>query len=152
MFGPFVAFVLIFPLIGAAIVYFSLTVGAKRNDLLRNGVLAYGTLTGKRPTNMTVNKRRVFELTYAFTAQDGRQCEATANSSITDKLEDDAQEPLLYDPNDPSRAFLLDDAPARPQFNEIGELKGRPAAAIALLILPAIVIIGHGLAMLAKLR
>lgn len=152
MFGPFVAFVIVFPLIGFAIVYGSLVVGGKRNDLLRNGALAYGTLIGKRPTNVTVNKRRVFELTFTFTAQDGRQCEAKASSSITSKLEDEAQEPLLYDPNNPERAFLLDDAPARPQFNEIGELKGRPVAAIALLILPVIVLLGHGLVLLAKLR
>lgn len=152
MFGPFVAFVLIFPLIGFALLYGGFVVGRNRNDLLRNGAFAYGTLTGKRPTNVTVNKRRVFELTFAFTAQDGRQWEAKARSSMTEKLEDEAQEPLLYDPNDPEKAFVLDEAPARPRFNENGEMTGRPAAAIALLILPAIVIVGHGLVLVAKLR
>jgi hypothetical protein len=152
MFGPVVAFVVIFPLIGFALVYFALVTGMNRNRLLRDGVFATGKLIGKRPTNVSVNKRTVYELTFAFTAQDGRECEAKAHSSITDKLEDEAQEPLLYDPRDPSRAFVLDEAPARPRFNETGELRGRAGAALALMILPLIVIIGHGLVLLSKLK
>jgi len=152
MFSPAVLFVVIFPAIGAVLIYAGFVSGKRRNYLLGNGMFTTGKLVGKRPTNMRVNKRTVYELTFEFTAIDGRQCKATANSSITDKLEDESEEPLLYDPNDPEKACLLDDAPARPQFNEIGELRGNMVKAMALLILPAIVMAANALALVLKLR
>ena len=140
MFGPAVLFVAIFPLIGLAILIPSTVMGLKRNRLLREGMLAMGTLKSKEATNMTVNKRRVFELRFDFTARDGQQHEAVARTSDTARLEDEAQEPLLYDPNEPSRAYLLDEAPARPQVEMNGELRGRTGAAIGSLIVPVLMI------------
>jgi hypothetical protein len=139
-FGPFVFFVTIFPLIGFVIVYFCAKGGFKRSRLLSNGVFTTGRLIDKEPTNVTVNDRRVYELTFEFTARDGRRCEAKARTSDPSRLEDEHDEPLLYDPNNPSEAYLLDEVPGRPEINGVGELVGRPAAAIASLVLPAIVI------------
>lgn len=140
MFGPFVFIVTIFPFIGFVIVYFATKWGFRRAQLLRVGVLTTGKLIGKAPTNMTVNKRRVYELTFEFTSRDGRRCEAKARSSDTARLEDEHAEPLLYDPSDPSRAYLLDEVPGRPGIDGTGELVGRPVAGLLSMILPGIVI------------
>ena len=140
MFSPGVLFVAIFPFVGAVILIPSTLMGLKRNRLLREGILTMGTLKSKEATNMTVNKRRVFELRFDFTARDGQRHEAVARSSDTAKLEDEAQEPLLYDPNDPSRAYMLDEAPARPQVEMNGDLRGRTGAAVGSLIVPGLVI------------
>jgi len=152
MFSPAIILVSIFPLIGLLIVIFATRYGTRRAQLLRDGVLTTGVLKSKRPTNTTVNNRRVFELTFEFTSRDGRKYEATARSSITDRLEDEREEPLLYDPEKPEAAVLLDDAPSRPQFDETGALAGRPVAALLSMILPAIVIAANTLALLSRLR
>lgn len=149
-FGPRAAIVTIFPLIGFLILYFSTRSGIKRNYLLREGLLTTGKLVAIEPTNMTVNKRRVMELTFEFTDRSGRKCEAKAHSTDTSRLEDEPEEPLLYDPNDPTKAYLLDEAPARPKLGPDGQLEGRPVAAALALILPGLVIAGHALVLLIK--
>jgi hypothetical protein len=142
-FGPVVFIVTIFPLIGALIILFTTRGGFRRAGLLRTGVLTTGTLVGKEPTNMTVNKQRVYELTFAFTARDGRRCEAKVRSHEPSRLEDEHAEPLLYDPDDPSRAYVLDEVAGRPEIDGTGELVGRPVAAVLSLIIPGLVIGAH---------
>jgi hypothetical protein len=142
MFGSFILFVTIFPLVGAVIIWFGTKGGFRRARLLRSGVLTTGTLTHKEPTNTTINDARVYELTFAFTSRDGRRCEVVARSHQTERLEDERDEPLLYDPNEPSRAYLLDELPGRPEIDGGGELVGRPLALLSL-ILPALVIGAH---------
>lgn len=152
MFGPFVLFVFIFPAVGALVVYFATRSGLRRSRLLQNGLLAAGTLKAKEPTNMTVNKRRVYELTFEFVTRDGRRCEAKARTTDTGRLEDEHQEPLLYDPENPETAYVLDEVPARPTLSPDGELEGRPIAAVLLLIIPLLSIIGHGLVAMRYFR
>jgi hypothetical protein len=151
MFGPGLAFVSLVPLIGLAILVPATLSGVKRNRLLREGLLATGTLKSKSRTNVTVNNRPLYELTFEFTARDGRHHEAKARSTFTERLEDEAQEPLLYDPADPTCAYMLDEAPARPEIEANGDLRGRPTAAVRSLILPGLMIVVHGAVLLIKL-
>ena len=151
MFPPAVSFVLLFPAVGLALAIGGVRWGSRRVRLLRDGVLTTGVLTHKRATNTRVNNRRVFELTFEFTAQNGQRCEAKARTSITDRLEDERQEPLLYNPNRPEDAVMLDEASSRPRFDESGGLMGRPIAALFAMILPALVIAANVLALLVKL-
>jgi Protein of unknown function (DUF3592) len=150
-FGPWLAFVGIFPLVGVGMFVPAILRGLKRNRLLREGLMAQGKLISKEPTNITINDRRLWELRYEFTARDGRRCEASARSTNTENLEDEATEPLLYDPGDPTRAFVLDEMPARPELEMNGELRGRPGRAIRALILPAIVLGAHGFVLYLKM-
>lgn len=138
MFSPFVLFVAIFPLIGLAIVFGGLGRGRKRNHLLQYGLVSNGTLKDKYPTNVRVNNAPVWALVFEFAARDGRKYEATARTTNPARLEDERQEPLLYDPDDPETAYLLDEAPARPQVDHTGEFIGRPSAYLRL-VLPVIV-------------
>jgi hypothetical protein len=151
-FGPAVLFVLIFPLAGLGILIPAMLMGRRRSYLLRHGVFTTGVLKSKSATNMTVNKRRVFALTFEFTGRDGRRHEAVTRSSLPQQLEDDSQEPLLYDPENPSKAFLLDEAPARPKLEMNGDLVGRPIAAAASLILPLLVSGANALVLIYKLK
>jgi hypothetical protein len=143
LFGPGAGLVALFPLIGVVLLIPATLTGLKRNRLLRDGVLTNGTLSSKVATNVTVNRRRVYALTFDFTSRDGRRCQATARTSTPEQLQDEQQEPLLYDPENPSFAYLLDEAPARPQVEMNGELRGRPTKMIAVMILPAIVLAIH---------
>ena len=152
LFGAGALVVVIFPLIGAAILVGSMLYGIKRADLLRSGVLAMGTLKQKTATNTTVNKRTVYKLQFEFTARDGTRQHCSVNTSFPERLQDEAQEPLLYDPNKPSRAYLLDEVPSRPRIDDLGEMEARPAAAMALLILPALVIAANAFAILVAMK
>lgn len=149
LFGPAAALVVIFPAVGAIILFFATRSGVHRNHLLREGILTTGTFVRREPTNVTVNKRRVWEVTFEFTDRNGLRHEAKARGTDTSRLEDDAREPLLYDPDDPSSACLLDEAPARPQL-EHGQLVGRPLAALLSLIVPGLVIGAHVLLVVVK--
>ncbi|HEV7764364.1 MAG TPA: DUF3592 domain-containing protein [Thermoanaerobaculia bacterium] len=150
-FSPFVAFVNIFPFLGLVMLIGGTRSGVKRNRLLRDGLIAEGTFQSKAPTNVRVNRRRVHSLKFDFVARDGRHYEATALTSDDSRLQDEATEPLLYDPNDPSCAYLLDEMPARPEIEANGELRGRVGGAVRVLILPTIVIVGHGMVLLGNM-
>jgi hypothetical protein len=150
LFGPGVLFVTIFPLIGLVLLIPAVITGLRRNRVLRDGLVANGKLISKHTTNVRINRMPLYELRFEFTSRDGRRCEAKARTTDPHRLEDEAQEPLLYDPADPTRAYLLDDAPARPELEPNGDLRGNPARAIRMMILPAIVIVAHGLILWMK--
>ena len=151
-FGPLVLIVAIFPGIGALFIIFGMLGGVRRNALLRNGILAQGKLLGRERTNMTINDRPVWKLTFEFTTRDGQRREATASTTDTGRLEDEATEPLLYDPNNPSQAYVLDEVPARPQFEPNGELRGRPLPGLLSAIIPGIVIGANLLVIAYKMK
>lgn len=140
LFPPGLLLIGIMPLAGVIVLWFATRTGLRRNDLLRDGVLTTGTLVRREPTNMYVNRRQVWALTFEFTDRYGKRQEATARTSITDRLEDERAEPLLYDPDDPSRVYLLDEAPARPRFDLNGEMAGSGIAALFALVIPALAV------------
>jgi hypothetical protein len=152
MFGAGASFVVIFPLVGLGIAYAGLRVGLKRNHLLRHGLVAMGTMVDKKATNTQINKQTVYELTFEFTTRDGQRHQTKVRSHQPERLQDEAQEPLLYDPARPEKAYFLDDAPSRPVINGTGELEGRGNRALLALILPAIVLISHGLVAFFKFQ
>ena len=88
----------------------------------------------------------VWKVTFEFTARDGQRYEAFGTGTDVSQLEDDTDEPLLYDPSDPSRACLLDEAPGRPEVEMNGDLRGRPKSAMLSLIVPGFVISAIALA------
>jgi len=150
MFGPAAAIVAIFPLLGLAILVPAELSGKRRNRMLRYGYFTTGKLTGKAPMNVMVNGRQMHELTFEFKTRDGQKAEAKARTSDSSLLEDDKNEPLLYDPEDPTFAFLLDEVPSRPEVEPNGDLRGRPAAALGALIFPGLIVAVNALVLFVK--
>lgn len=151
-FSAFVMFVAIFPLIGIAIVAFAWQRGATENRLLQRGILTTGALKENVITNVRVNNLPVHKLTFEFIARDGKTYKAESFTSHPERLTDEAKEPLLYDPDDPTNSYMLDEAPSRPKLDGTGELIGRPVAAFSRLIVPAIVLIGNGFGVWLRLH
>jgi Protein of unknown function (DUF3592) len=135
-FGMGVLFVLIFPFIGLLITVFSMRASMRANSVLSRGVMTYGRFKEKRATNVTVNKQRVYEHIFDFTAADGKKYEASASATRSDELTDDGREALLYDPAAPEKAVLIDNL----SIDSDGELKGNAGQAIRRLILPVITV------------
>ena len=149
-FSPFAVIITLFPAIAGFFLYRSIRKGRRRRHLLEHGVVAMAKLIDKRATNVRVNRQTVWELTFEFTGRDGRKHEAKARTHETLRLEDERQEPLLYDPAEPSTAYMLDELPSRPKIDLVGELEGRPAAAALALVLPVVVILGNLIALMAR--
>jgi hypothetical protein len=143
MFGPGVLLVLIFPGVGLTVTVFAMRWGVRHLRLLERGAVASGKLIRREETNVTVNRQRVWALTFEFTTLEGVRHEATARTHVTDKLTDDAQEILLYEPADPARAIPLDDFSPRPEFDDASRIKGDPARALLSAIMPALTIGGN---------
>lgn len=138
-------FVLIFPLIGLVMVVFSLMEGIKAIQLLHGGVLAQATLLSAEPTSMSVNHRPVVRLTFDFTDADGGLHEIASRTTYPELLQDQQTETVLYDPRRPDYAVMLDSLPGAPRLTSDGSLEiDAPQSAYALIIVPALTVIGHG--------
>jgi len=145
-FGPAAIFVVIFPLVGASLAFFGLLEGIRVSRLLRIGRLAFGKLTAVAGTNTTINSRQVMAMTLAFRAHDGATYDVTSKTNLPENLDDQAEELILYDPDDPTRGAALDALPGKLQIDQSGTIRlGRPIACLTTLILPGLTILGHGL-------
>ena len=144
LFGPAVVIVLIFPAVALLLLVFSLRGRLVLGRLLRDGRLAQGKLKERAPTNMRVNNRRVYRLAFDFVGEDGRRHEAQESTSQTAALEDEPSESLLYLPESPSTAALVDGLPDSIQADTEGNLYlATPSSARLALLLPLVVTLGN---------
>ena len=150
--GLFGLFPVIFPLLGLLFIMGGIKKGIKANRLLALGEQTTGRLKSKEKTSMKVGGRRgrggkpVYKLTFEFDTPEGMTYEAVAKTHETGKLEDQAQEPLLYDPVLPSYAVMLDDLPGSPRIQENGNIQaGSAVKTIKALLIPLATMIGHGI-------
>ena len=143
----------IFPLVGIVFVALSLVSGFKSNRLLSHGNVALGTLISKEPTNTRINNQTVYKLTFEFTTDTGQRCEATARSHQPYALEDEPQEQLLYDPQNPENAVLLDNLPGEPDIDEFGNIQvANMGRSMRALVLPVAVVTINALIFVVVLR
>lgn len=107
------AFTSIFPIIGLIFVIVSLRKAKSNIYLVKNGILTYGKVTRKEPTNTKVNNNTVYKVFFQYKSQDGNIQEAMNRSHLTYNLGDEENEPLVYDSQNPSKAVLLDTLPKK---------------------------------------
>ncbi len=135
-----------FPLIGAGITFFGLREGLRASRLLGIGRLAFGKLASAVPTNTTINNRPVMAMTFSFRAHDGATYEVTSKTTFPERVNDQTEELILYDPDDPTRGAALDALPGSLQIDPSGTIRlGSTAACLTTLILPGLTLVGHGL-------
>ena len=145
-FGAAALIVTIFPLIGAGITFFGLREGIRASRLLGIGRLAFGKLTSAVPTNTTINNRPVMAMTFSFRAHDGATYQVTSKTTFPERVNDQTEELILYDPDDPTRGAALDALPGSLKIDQGGTIRlGNAGACITTLILPGLTILGHGL-------
>ncbi len=144
-FGPDVIIVILFPLVGFCFIAFGLAQGIRTLRLLASGEAALGTLEKREPTIVKVNGRPVYALTFSFKTRNGMQAFAVTKTNEPEKLEDDKEERLFYDPFNPSKAVLFDSLPGGVGIDERGEFfDPSPSKSLLFLIAPAITVLGHG--------
>lgn len=149
--GLLVLFVCLFPAIGLIIIIFGIKSGRKISRLLKRGSLTTGKLKSKTRTNTTINEQRVYKLTFSFFDEDKQEHFVSENTHITTKLEDDAEERILYNPTDPKQAVLIDNIPGLPRIEQGAIFPGSLRKAILVSIIPILSILIHGFILLEKL-
>lgn len=151
VFGAETLFVAIFPLVGLGLIAGGTLAGLRTLAVLRRGRLAMGRLVDRKPTNTTINKQRVYALTFEFNDDKGRPQRATIRTHHTHKVEDEAEERLFYDPQNPWRARMADLLPRGISVQPDGSLHFRGGTLqLALAVgLPLVVLVVHGLVAVA---
>jgi len=143
--GPEGFFPLLFLALGLKFVISGLRKGIRANRLLACGELAGGRLKSKVKTGREINKKPVYKLTFEFNTNSGMSCEVVTKTHLVEELEDETEEPLLYDPVCPGDAVMLDDLPGRPGIDETGNIRNIALSEVwGCLVMPIISIIGHG--------
>lgn len=147
LFGPAALLALLFPLAGMGMALGSALQGLRRIRLLHGGRLTLGTLVSKEPTRTRVNGRTVMRLRFSMVTDRGGPQEIVVRTSRPERLEDDARERILYDPERPERAVPWDELPGRLALDGTGNLVAPGATGtLAVLLLPLLACAGLYLA------
>jgi hypothetical protein len=112
----------------------------KQVYLLRHGRETRGTLLGKREVELSEGS--VWHYTFEYAVENGtKQVVTVVTEAREPHLEDDALEPMLYDPSGRREATTLDHLPGYPAIAD-GELVARSRRVWPVLVLPALAIAG----------
>jgi hypothetical protein len=153
LFPAGLAFMLIFPLAGLLMAFFSMRKNIEAIDLIVNGRVAYGKRISREPTGVQINNQPVYRYTFRFETPDGQQHEAHGETHQPRLLEDDAEEMLLYAESRPEYAVMYDAVPGAPPLSSRGEFEALPLARLSVLALPLLAfLLGGGWRLLAPLR
>ena len=109
-------------------------------QLLRRGVETTGKLVDK--SRVQRGKTHEIHYTFQYVSADGEQhFNTTISDSSVAALEDNAAEPMVYDPERPDRATPLDHLPGSPAISDSGELVARNPRLIWISIAPSVAIV-----------
>lgn len=107
-----IPFTMIFPLIGASMLYFAIRRFKTNLHLARYGIVTTGQVGRREATNVTINDQRVYRVYFTFSDNSGKKHESYVDSHHHENLGDEHAESLLYDAKQPEKAVLIDSLPA----------------------------------------
>jgi hypothetical protein len=107
-----IVFMAIFPFIGVVMLSFGLRKSIKYLRIIKSGKLAYGTYLYNEPTNTKINNSTVYRYFFEFTDDKGIKYK-TSGETHTGRLSDEPQELLVYNPNNPNEAVMVDALPKK---------------------------------------
>jgi hypothetical protein len=102
---------LIFPVSGFLLVILAIRKARKNIMLVRTGYVTTGRVVSKEATNSRVNKRRVYKIGFEYTGTDGMTRHGSVRTHQPERLEDEENELLLFNPDQPDEAVMLDALP-----------------------------------------
>ena len=104
-------------------------------SLLRNGVETTAKVISTRPTGVSINEEPQYEVILSYKDHQGVAQETSFKTLHLDELTDEAEETLLYDPREPSKALPVDGLPDSVRLKKNGELTASlsPALVAAML-------------------
>ncbi|MEL7531080.1 MAG: hypothetical protein AAFN10_07225 [Bacteroidota bacterium] len=114
----------------------------KRNfktvDLLTNGKFARGKLVNQEKTNTIINDKPVIKYTVRFQADNGRKYEVSSKTHLSDRIDDESEERVLYLSADPSWGEIFDSISERPEFLADGRIQPPHWSKLFNLLIPSL--------------
>ncbi|MEA3452569.1 MAG: hypothetical protein U9Q83_11810 [Bacteroidota bacterium] len=104
-------FIGIFPVIGFLMLFFGIKKRLRYLNILQVGRVTFGVYNRRETTGSSVNEQAVFRLFFDFKADDGNMYQAHGETHKTYRLEDEQLEPLVFNPENPSEAIMIDALP-----------------------------------------
>jgi len=105
-------FLSVFPIIGILMIFFGIKKRLVYLRILQVGKVTFGIYKRRETTGSSVNEQAVYRLFFDFIADDGKTYQAHGETHNTYKLEDEQFEPLVFNPQNPSEAIMIDGLPA----------------------------------------
>ena len=138
-FGPWILLSLILPALAFLAALWGVGRGFRINHLLTHGHVTAGRLVDKQSTNATVNKRPVYAYVFEFRDDQDRKHRLALRTSLTWLVEDDVDEPVIFDPASPDQALMVDALPGHPGLVPDGSFTvEHPVRAVGSMVLPAL--------------
>ncbi|MBR9921180.1 MAG: DUF3592 domain-containing protein [Bacteroidetes bacterium] len=144
MFNGWVLFVFLFPLIGLIFIVLAIRKNVHFLRMLRYGRATSGKLVKKEGTNasVTINDTKYPVFAYTFEFQHaGKTYSAKAKTHVTERLEDEEREIILYDELNPEANMLFDAVSGAPRIDAQGYFRPAPAWKLVLFILPLLAVL-----------
>ncbi|MGB0833173.1 MAG: hypothetical protein ACPGR2_01480 [Psychrobium sp.] len=130
------------PMIGIFFIKSGISQGLIDLQLLKNGKIVKSKLVDKKPTSVVINDRTVYEMQFEYSSGKDKH-RRTLSTSHPEKFEDDVHEYLIFDPNQPEKAQLVDDLSANVSVTKNGGLKLGSSLSIAVFLMPLILVGPH---------
>jgi hypothetical protein len=141
--GPAALMITVIPGIGLALIVGGLVKGRWRVHLLREGMIAPGSLVDKKVLASSTMGHPDVVITFEFTAQNGGIGRTNVRTNSPELLKQDGQVPLLYDETKLSKALPFRSFPGRLVLDREGQPV--PGSTPAFLFLPCATLLGNGL-------
>lgn len=134
----------IFPLVGLIMILVTVKRNTKFLRLLQNGQFTRGQLKDKQSTNssITINGRHYPIYKYEFEFLVGSHCySAFCQTHLTQRVEDEEKEIVLYNAHDPKDAIVYDAFKNAPDINGQGQLEPMTLKQSWVILLPILFIL-----------
>lgn len=139
-----VAIIGVFPGIGVLLIALGFRKGLKARKLLRSGRMALASVMHQEATGTRINEKPVMKITYSFTDEQGQAHRFTHKTHEIEAITDDTGgERILYDPQNPSQAFFLDELPGSGLVTPAGTFEPS-GSALEGLKMPLLTFLVHG--------
>ncbi len=110
---------IIFSVGGAVALTIAFLRNRRNRRVLEKGEFDTATFIDKHPTSAIVNNKPLYLMRFEYEVG-GKRYETTTKTIHPEKLEDDEEELLVYNPNDPSEAYLIDNLPGSVELRSDG--------------------------------
>jgi hypothetical protein len=117
-----VLLVLVFPAIGFAFLFFGFKENLKALKLLRIGTFTRGKMLSYEATNKMINDETVYAYKFEFHANN-KMYIAECETHLTERVEDEETEKVLYDKIDPTFNLVYDAMGAAPNIDRSGRIE-----------------------------
>jgi len=144
IFPGWISFLLLFPLGGIFLIASGGIQNFRALQLLKNGAFTRGKMLSYEATNAEINDQTVYKYEFEFEAN-YRTYIATCETHLTDRVEDEELEKILYQKDNPTYNVVYDAITSMPAINQFGKIEQVGIFALVYLISTVLGVVVNGI-------